>query len=149
MSQEEANIPTLYKPTNHPVVATLGEAVAAAPASFHFRRALLFMLPLLLLASLSVYAHVRLSAIGEEYRGWLSPLDRLFDLLLSLLLLATAFGVGRWLSGRLSVRFANLAEELAMSVMLGVGVVGLLILGCGMLGWFRALPMGLLFAALP
>jgi MFS family permease len=134
--------------TRSSTVESRKENSAQSSASTGKSKALIWGISILLLASLSVYAHVRLSAIGEEYRGWLSPLDRLFDLLLSLLLLATAFGVGRWLSGRLSVRFANLAEELAMSVMLGVGVVGLLILGCGMLGWFRALPMGLLFAAL-
>jgi len=106
------------------------------------------IVPTTLLAAFSIYAHFRIASIGEEYSGVLAPFDRVFDLLLSLTLIATVFCAGRKVCSLLSLSFTSVAEEVAFSIMLGTGLVGLLIFGLGMLGLFRALPVALLIVAL-
>jgi len=111
-------------------------------------RALGVLIPLALLSSLSIYAHFHIAAFGEDYTGILAPFDRVFDLLLSLVLIASVVGAGLTLARLLSLSFSGFAEEVAFSIMLGTGAVGLLIFLLGMLGLFSALPVAMLFIAL-
>lgn len=96
----------------------------------------------------AIYAHVRIAEEGLDYTGRLAMLDRVFDLLLTLALLSAAFSVGRAISRLSGALFDNLAEEVAFSVMLGVGSIGLAALGLGLVGLLKPVPVALLFAAL-
>ncbi len=107
-----------------------------------------FIVPLALLVGLATFAHIRVSMIGEDYAGLLAPLDRVFDLLLNLALIAVCFSVGRKICRWCKIDFVGFAEELAFSVLLGLGAVGLLIFGLGVSGLFKAFPIAALFIAL-
>jgi hypothetical protein len=140
------NLTAKGKPQSE-TVATL-KVGRSAPSAHASRNQWLLLLPLLLILLLSIYAHARVATLGEDYRGLLAPFDRGFDLLLTLALVGTTFCVGRRLSRSLSLGFASVAEEMAISIMLGVGIVGLLIFALGMAGLFKPLPIGLLFLLL-
>jgi len=100
-------------------------------------------------SSLAVlYAHLRIVQIGHDYAGPLAPLDRIFDLSTSMFLVGAAFCVGRAITRRLSLEFANIAEEISVSVMVGTGILGLGILGLGLAGQLSILPVALLFILL-
>jgi hypothetical protein len=107
------------------------------------------VLPISTLAVLltSIYAHTSLAAVHQDYIGPLALLDRLFDVELAAGLAAVAFGVGRRIIRALGLTPANLAEEVAFSIMLGTGATGLCVLGFGLLGLLNPLPItGLLLA---
>jgi hypothetical protein len=106
------------------------------------------MISVIAILSFSLFAHIRIVNIGEEYTGWLAPFDFLFNLSLSWFFIILNFCVGRRVGNIFDVQFVNLAEELSFSIMLGVGVVGLLIFLLGVLGAFQALPMGILVITL-
>jgi 4-amino-4-deoxy-L-arabinose transferase-like glycosyltransferase len=97
----------------------------------------------LILISL-IYAHLKVAASGESYSGLLAPVDRFFDLILALGLTTVAFGVGRALSRRLSLEFANRAEELSLSILLGTGTVGLGVFMLGIAGMLSPAPVAAL-----
>ncbi|HEY9230881.1 MAG TPA: hypothetical protein VIS78_02015, partial [Blastocatellia bacterium] len=78
------------------------------------------------------YAHLQIAQWGEDYKGAWMAVDRLFDLSLAMGVTAIAFCVGRRGSRILRLSFAGTAEELTFSVMLGVGVIGLVVLGLGL-----------------
>lgn len=147
MSKSKTN-PKAIKPSALQSVAVLTPTESMPLSRFSLNRALVVLLPIALLSFVSIYAHFRVAAIGEDYTGILLPFDRVFDLLLNLVLVATVFSAGRYVARLLSLSFSGLAEEVAFSVMLGTGVVGLLIFVLGMLGLFSALPVALLFVAL-
>jgi 4-amino-4-deoxy-L-arabinose transferase-like glycosyltransferase len=111
-------------------------------------RALALILPITLLCVFSVYAHFRVASAGEDYKGALAPFDRVFDLLLTVILVATVFAAGRAMSRLLSLSFTSIAEEAAFSIMLGTGIVGMLVFALGVLGLLRPLPVTLLFVVL-
>ncbi|HWX40297.1 MAG TPA: hypothetical protein VN345_04025, partial [Blastocatellia bacterium] len=86
------------------------------------------------------YAHIEVSRLGEDYKGGLLAVDRVFDLCLALALVAVAFCIGRRAARLLSLSFANVAEELSFSIMIGVGISGLVMLGLGLAGLLAPIP---------
>lgn len=101
----------------------------------------MFCLLALLLGIALTYAHIHVFQMGEGYKGPLLFVDRLFDLYLTLGVLAAAFCIGRVSAGLLSLSFASLAEEVSFSIMLGVGIAGLLVLCLGLAGFLLPVPI--------
>src|SRR5262250_338626 len=66
----------------------------------------------LTLALAAILAHLRMASAGIDYRGRLAILDRVFDVLLALLLWALAFCIGRSVCRKLSLSFSGVAEEM-------------------------------------
>lgn len=95
----------------------------------------------LAICGVATYAHILVVQAGDDYTGWLMPLDRLFDLLLVATLLALAYCTGRSIARKLGVSFANDAEEMSFSIMAGTGALGLAILGFAFLGLLKPLPI--------
>lgn len=93
-----------------------------------------------LLILVTLCAHIRIAG-NENYVGILAPLDRFFDLTLVSLLLGLTFCIGRKITRVLGLKFAGAAEEVAFSVMLGTGTLGMLILGCGLVGLLKPVPI--------
>src|SRR6185503_17276353 len=132
----------------HQSVAVLSPMESMPLSRSSLNRALGVLVPVALVSGFSLYAHFRIAAIGEDYTGILVPFDRVFDLLLNSVLVASVYAAGRSVARRLALSFSGVAEDIAFSIMLGTGVVGLFIFGLGMLGLFSALPVALLFIAL-
>lgn len=84
-----------------------------------------------------VYAHITVSKSVYDYSGLLAPLDRAFDLIFALTLIAFTLCAGRSVARLLALRFENRAEEFSFSVFLGTGVLGLAVLFLGLLGLLR------------
>lgn len=147
MSKKKRSVRSV-KTNDYQSVAVLTPADSVSVLRTSVTRALYWLLPVAVLVAFSIFAHFRVAALGQDYTGILMPFDRIFDLVLVLILVATVFAAGRELARLFSLSFDGLAEEVAFSVMLGTGAVGLLIFGLGMLGWFSALPVALLFLAL-
>ncbi|MCI0486436.1 MAG: glycosyltransferase family 39 protein [Blastocatellia bacterium] len=102
--------------------------------------------PALALLAVALYAHIRLAHATEDYTGILGPLDRIFDLAFAAGLAGLAFCIGRRVCRALGTEFASLAEEIAFSIMMGTGVIGLSVLGLGLAGLLRWLPVAVLMA---
>jgi len=100
------------------------------------------------LCLLSILAHWKAVGAGEDYTGLLAPLDRVFDLMLSALLIGVCGLVGKKVCSLCSLRFEGFAEELCFAISLGAGVVGLMIFALGVSGLFRPLPVAMLAVAL-
>jgi hypothetical protein len=147
MSKSNTN-PRAIKPSTHQSAAVLTPVESMPLSRSSLNHTLGVLIPLALLSSFSIYTHFHIAASGEDYTGILVPFDRVFDLLLNFLVVASVYAAGRSVARRLTLSFSGLAEEIAFSIMLGTGVVGLLIFGLGMLGLFSALPVALLFVAL-
>jgi hypothetical protein len=81
--------------------------------------------------------HLYLGAAAENATGALAVLDHLFDLVAAVALSFVLLSVGNSLTKRLSLQFANSAEQLAFSFFLGTGVIGLLVLFLGLFGLLR------------
>lgn len=111
-----------------------------------YRRLVLIVGSVLLIPS-ALYAHISIAG-NKNYIGVLAPLDRVFDLLLVFLLFGLTFCVGRRLSRVLQLNFVSAAEEIALSVMLGTGILGMLILGCGLAGLLKPIPIVILLLIL-
>jgi hypothetical protein len=107
-----------------------------------------FLVPVALLCLAAGYAHIHIIPTGEDYTGRLAMLDRVFDLFLAAGLVGLAFCVGRRIARWMSLSFATAAEEIAFSVMLGTGTVGLGVLGLGLAGLLRPLPVATLVTLL-
>lgn len=90
---------------------------------------------------MATYTHIRVVQAGDDYTGWLMPLDRMFDLLLVATLLALAYCTGRSIVRKLGISFANAAEEICFSTMAGTGALGLAILGFAFLGLLKPMPI--------
>lgn len=84
-----------------------------------------------------IYAHISVSKSVYYYAGSLAPLDRAFDLILALTLIAFTLCVGRFVGRLFALQFDNRAEEFSFSVFLGTGVVGLAVLFLGLLGLLK------------
>ncbi len=108
---------------------------------------LVFILAALIGAGL-FYAHIEFTRLGENYRGATLIFDRIFDITLALGLTGVCFAIGRKSARLLSIEFANVAEELSFSIMIGVGILGLLILGLGLAGLLTPLPVVLVIVLL-
>lgn len=110
---------------------------------------LCFLVALLLLAA--TYVHFRIAG-NADFTGSLAILDRVFDLGFVSALATLTFCIGRRVAKFLQLQFVSVAEELSFSIMLGTGSLGLCVLGFGLVGLLRPLPIGvfvlLLFAAL-
>jgi len=85
-------------------------------------------------------AHIFVS-IHHDYHGLVAFLDRVFDLGLVTGLAAFTIAIGLKISRLLALSFANLAEEISFSLMLGTGCLGMLVLGLGLLGMLRPAPV--------
>jgi len=147
MSKKKVDRKAISRAANQSVaVLTPIDSIASSRASLNHMLAMI--LPIALLAAFSIYAHFRIAAAGEDYTGILLPFDRVFDLLLNLSLVASAFAAGSAMARPLKLSFTGLAEEVAFSIMLGTGIVGLLIFALGILHLFSPVPVVLLFAVL-
>lgn len=88
----------------------------------------------------AVYAHIRL--LGEKnYVGILSPLDRLFDLVLATSIALLLICIGSAIARLFKLAFSGTAETICFSLFLGTGVFGLTVLGLGLLGLLRLIPV--------
>jgi len=94
----------------------------------------------------ALLAHMRIASAGPDFRGRLAILDRVFDVLLALLTSGFAFCVGRSLCRKLLLSFVGPAEELAFSIMLGTGVIGLTVLGLGLASLLSPIPVLVMLA---
>lgn len=79
--------------------------------------------------------------MGENYRGPLALVDRIFELYLALGIMSVGFCVGRRVARILSLSFVNAAEEISVSAMLGVGIIGLVVLCLGLAGLMKPLAV--------
>lgn len=112
-----------------------------------FPRRLIFIIPAVLLGLAVLSAHLRIAQMGENYRGPFVLADRIFELCLALGIMSVGFCVGRRVARILSLSFLNAAEEISVSGMLGVGIIGLLVLCLGLAGLLKPLSI-LAFGAL-
>jgi 4-amino-4-deoxy-L-arabinose transferase-like glycosyltransferase len=107
-------------------------------------RFLIVLIPVLLLFVVLLYLHIKAINMPEEYVGFLSTVDRVFDLSLVLAITGIAFCTGRTACRLLKIDFDNIAEEISFSVMLGIGAIGLGILLIGLVGLLSLIPVTLL-----
>ena len=104
---------------------------------------LVYMLPVLgLIAALS-YAHFDVKQMGDDNSGAMLLADRVFDVTLSLALIGVVFCFGRKCARILSLSYESAAEEISFSIMIGVGIAGLMILGLGLAGLLAPVPVTL------
>jgi hypothetical protein len=104
-------------------------------------RYLIFIIAFLVIFVAALYAHLQVAKAGEDYTGLLLTIDRVFDLGLALLITAIAFCAGRAVCRFLNLAFDNPCEEIAFSVMLGTGTIGLGVLLLGLIGLLSLLPV--------
>lgn len=104
-------------------------------------RGLIFIIPPVLLGLALLFAHLRIAQMGENYRGPLVLVDRIFELYLALGIMSVGFCVGRRVARILSLSFVNAAEEISVSAMLGVGIIGLVVLCLGLFGLLNSLSI--------
>lgn len=99
------------------------------------------VIPVALLTTAAIAAHVYLGSDADRATGPLALLDHVFDLVVALGLLTITLCVGNSLSHKVKLQFNGVAEEISFSIFLGTGVVGLLVLTLGLLAWLRPLPV--------
>lgn len=92
-----------------------------------------------------IYAHLHVAG-SDTYAGLLAPLDRLFDLTLAVAVTFMLTSLGLAVSRLLNLSWSNTAETVSISLFLGTGVFGLAVLGLGLLGLLRPVPVLLLCA---
>jgi hypothetical protein len=107
-----------------------------------------FMISAVVLVIALFYAHIKITHMGEDYKGAMLLVDRMFDLTLAIGITGVAFCVGRKSARLLSLSFANVAEELSFSIMMGVGIIGLVMLCLGLAGLLAPVPVVLSVALL-
>ncbi|HEU4835105.1 MAG TPA: glycosyltransferase family 39 protein [Pyrinomonadaceae bacterium] len=91
------------------------------------------------------YAHLHVAG-SETYAGLLAPLDRLFDLTLAVTISFMLASLGLALARLLKLSWSNTAETISISLFLGTGVFGLAVLGLGLLGLLKPVPVLILCA---
>lgn len=94
-----------------------------------------------------VYTHFHLAG-SDTYAGLLAPLDRLFDLTLAIAISFMLASLGLALSRVLNIAWSNTAETLSISLFIGTGALGLAVLGLGLVGLLRPVPVLILCGAL-
>jgi 4-amino-4-deoxy-L-arabinose transferase-like glycosyltransferase len=99
----------------------------------------------ILLLGVIIYAHFHVAG-SETYVGLLAPLDRVFDFVLAIAISLMLAALGLAVSRLLNISWANTAETLSISLFLGTGVFGLAVLGLGLLGMLRPIPILILCA---
>lgn len=110
------------------------------------RRVLGYAATLLTVGGL-VAAHLHVERGGLSYTGpWLF-VDHLFDLVMSLAVLAVCFGAGRLALRRLGPALDRPLEILLLSTAVGVGIVAIGILGLGFAGVLRPTALVLFLVA--
>ena len=92
-----------------------------------------------------IYAHLHVAG-SDTYAGLLAPLDRLFDLTLAIALSIMLASLGMTVSRILKVAWSNPAETLSISLFIGTGLFGLAVLGLGLAGLLRPIPVLILCA---
>src|SRR5882724_7803913 len=92
----------------------------------------------LLLAGIAAHFYLTRPA---EARGILAVLDHVYDLTVALLLAALSICVGETICDRLRLKFANAGEVIGISLFVGTGVIGIMVLLFGLAGWLRPLPI--------
>lgn len=92
-----------------------------------------------------IYAHLHIAG-SDTYAGLLAPVDRLFDLALAVAISLMLAALGLTVARFLNVTWANTAETLSISLFLGTGVFGLAVLGLGLVGLLRPIPVLILCA---
>jgi Dolichyl-phosphate-mannose-protein mannosyltransferase len=108
----------------------------------------LVLLTTLALGGALCFVHLQTVQRGEDYHGAWMIADRVFDSTFALGLVALAFCVGSRCARLLSLSFAGVAEAFSFSVMIGVGIVGIVVLGLGLTRMLAPLPVALSLAAL-
>lgn len=93
---------------------------------------------------IAVKTHFR-SPISETYTGVRLPLDRLFDLFLAALIAVIATSVGMRIARLFRIPFSGTAEIVSVSLFIGTGVLGLVILGLGLAGLLKPGPIFAVF----
>lgn len=111
-------------------------------------RAFVLITALLVAFAASLYAHLTIAPVLDDYQGPLALLDRLFDIFFAVGLAALAFLVGRKVFRLFSLTFDGAVEELSFSVLLGTGVLALAVTGLALVGWLRGVPVTVLFLLL-
>ena len=94
-----------------------------------------------------IVAHFYLNK-PEDAHGILAVLDHFYDLGVALLLAALAISTGDTICGRLRMRFANFGEAIGISLFVGTGIIGLMMLLFGLAGLWRPLPVALMMLVL-
>ena len=102
----------------------------------------------MVLGAALVFAHFRIAQMGDNYWGSFILVDRLFAVCLSLGILSVGFCVGRRVTRILSLSFSGAAEEISVSTMLGVGIIGLVMLCLGLAGQLKPIAVLASFALL-
>src|ERR1041385_4484064 len=92
-----------------------------------------------------VYAHLHIAGSDRD-GGLLAPLDRGFDLTLSIAISFMLASLGLVIGRLLKLSWSNTAETLSISLFLGTGVFGLAVLGLGLLGLLKPIPILILCA---
>ena len=98
------------------------------------RKILLIIGPIIFLSG--IIAHVWIGG-RNDVTGWLALLNNTFPITLALSLAVVLSCVGHAVTRLVRIEFANGAEEIAFSLFLGTGVVGLSMLGLGLVGLLR------------
>jgi hypothetical protein len=92
-----------------------------------------------------IYAHLHIAG-SDTYVGLLAPLDRLFDLALAVAISFMLASLGLVVARLLNLAWSNTAETLSISLFLGTGIFGLAVLGLGLLGLLKPIPILILCA---
>ncbi|HKF59698.1 MAG TPA: glycosyltransferase family 39 protein [Blastocatellia bacterium] len=104
---------------------------------------LVFVLPAVGLVTALSYAHFDVKQMGDDNKGSILLVDRMFDVALALALIGVVFCIGRKFVRLISLAYESAAEEISFSVMFGVGIVGLIILALGLAGLLAPVPVTL------
>jgi len=78
--------------------------------------------------------------MGDNYRSSIILVDRLFAVCLSLGILSVGC-VGRRVTRILKLSFSGAAEEISVSTMLGIGIIGLVMLCLGLAGQIKPIAV--------
>jgi len=87
------------------------------------------------------YAHLKIAERGEDFKGAILFVDHIFDLFLAIAIIGMAFCIGHRIARALSLSFTNVAEAFSFSVMIGVGITGLVVLCLGLAGHLTPVPI--------
>jgi len=93
----------------------------------------------------AVAAHIYLDPT-QDAKGALAILDHVFDVTLALTLTATSVSVGYAVCERFRLEFANAAEAIGISLFVGTGMLGLLVLFLGLASLLRPFPIAAMVA---